>query len=62
MKVGDMVKHAYSKRGMLGIIMEIVSWRHAETMVAHLSPFVLWDDGRYEKCMAGLLEVINESR
>ena len=46
MNVGDIVKHAYSEGGMLGIIVEIVTWRHTE----NTTPFVLWTDGRVSKC------------
>jgi len=58
MKVGDLVRHVYSKRGMIGIIVEIISWRHTESK----TPFVLWDDGQYEKVQWGLIEAVNESR
>jgi len=56
MKVGDLVRHIYPERGMIGIIVEIVSWRHTESK----TPFILWDDGRTAKIQPGLIEVINE--
>ena len=58
MKVGELVRHVYSERGMTGIIVEIVSWAHTESK----TPFVLWDDGRISKVQWGLIEVVNESR
>jgi hypothetical protein len=58
MKVGDLVRHVYSVRGMVGIIVELVSWRHTETK----TPFVLWDDGGIRNVQWGLIEVISESR
>jgi hypothetical protein len=58
MKVGDLVRHKHSDRGMMGVVVEIISWRHTKNK----TPFVLWDDGRYNKCQPGLLEVISESR
>jgi hypothetical protein len=57
MKVGDLVRHVYSVRGMVGIIVELVSWRHTETK----TPFVLWDDGGIRRVQWGLIEVISES-
>ena len=56
MNVGDLVRHKRSERGMMGVIVEIVSWRHTDNK----TPLVLWDDGRYSKCQPGLLEVISE--
>ena len=58
MKVGDLVKHLYSERGMTGIIVELVSWAHTESE----TPFVLWDDGRISKVQWGLIKAVNESR
>ena len=58
MKVGSLVRHVYSERGMTGIIVEIVSWQHTEAK----TPFVLWDDGRIGKVQWGLIEAVNESR
>jgi hypothetical protein len=58
MKVGDLVRHIYSERGMVGIIVEIVSWKHTESK----TPFILWDDGTIRKIQWGLIEVVNESR
>ena len=51
MKVGDMVKHVYSESGMLGVIVEIVTWQHTD----NTTPFVLWSDGRISKCQWALL-------
>lgn len=58
MKVGELVRHVYSERGMTGIIVEIVSWAHTESK----TPFVLWDDGRISKVQWGLIEAVDESR
>ena len=58
MKVGDLVRHVYSERGMTGVIVELVSWRHTETK----TPVVLWDDGGIRKIQWGHIEVVNESR
>ena len=58
MKVGDLVKHLYSERGMMGIIVEIYAWKHTESK----TPFVLWDDGRISKVQWGLIKAVNESR
>ena len=58
MKVGDLVRHIQSERGMLGIIVEIVSWAHTESK----TPFILWDDGRISKTQWGLIEAANEYR
>ena len=58
MKVGSLVRHVYSERGMTGIIVEIVSWRHTEAT----TPFILWDDGSIRKIQWGLIEVVCESR
>ena len=58
MKVGDLVRHIYSERGMMGIIVEIKSWAHTESK----TPFILWDDGTIRKIQWGLIEVVNESR
>ena len=55
MKVGDLVRHIRDP-GMIGIIVQIVSWKHTESK----TPFVLWDDGRTAKIQPGLIEVINE--
>jgi len=57
-KVGDLVRHTYSERGMLGIIVEIVSWKHT----ASRTPFILWDDGRIGKIQWGLIRAVNEHR
>ena len=58
MKVGDLVRHIYSERGMMGVIVEIMSWRHTESK----TPFVLWDDGVIRKVQWGLIEAANETR
>jgi hypothetical protein len=58
MKVGDLVRHVHSERGMTGVIVIIVSWRHTESK----TPFVLWDDGGIKKVQWGLIEAVNESR
>jgi len=58
MKVGDLVRHIYSERGMMGIIVEMKSWAHTESK----TPFVLWDDGRIAKIQRGLIEVVSASR
>ena len=58
MKVGDLVRHIYSERGMVGIIVEIKSWAHTESK----TPVVLWDDGRIAKIQWGLIEVVSEGR
>jgi hypothetical protein len=58
MKVGDLVKIVHSPDpGMMGIIVELVSWQHTETK----TPFVLWGDGSIRKIQWGVIEVINES-
>jgi len=53
-KVGDLVRDKRSVIGMMGVIVEIVSWRHTENK----TPFVLWSDGRYDPAMSSLLEAI----
>ena len=59
MKVGDLVRLVHSPEGgMMGIIVELVSWQHTETK----TPFVLWDDGGIRKVQWGLIELISESR
>ena len=58
MKVGDLVRHIYSERGMMGIIVKIVSWKHTESK----TPFILWADGRTTKVQWGLIELVNASR
>lgn len=58
MKVGDLVRHVYSERGMTGIIVEIYAWKHTENK----TPFVLWDDGRIAKIQWGLIKAVNASR
>jgi len=55
-KVGDLVRHIYSERGMMGMIVEIVSWKHTESK----TPFILWDDGSISKIQWGLIEVISD--
>jgi hypothetical protein len=55
-KVGDLVRDKRSVIGMMGVIVEIVSWRHTENK----TPFVLWSDGRCDPAMSSLLEVISE--
>jgi hypothetical protein len=57
-KVGDLVRHIYSERGMIGLIVNIVSWKHTESK----TPFVLWDDGKITKVQWGLIEIVSESR
>ena len=57
MKVGDLVRHIRDP-GMIGIIVQIVSWKHTESK----TPFVLWDDGRIAKIQWGLIEAVNENR
>ncbi len=51
MKAGDLVRHKRSERGMTGIIVRI----HVNK-----TPIVMWDDGRYGKCIPAYLEVIRE--
>lgn len=58
MKVGDLVRHIHSERGMTGVIVEIVSWRHTKSK----TPFILWDDGSIRKIQWGLIEAVNECR
>ena len=58
MKVGDLVRHVYSERGMTGIIIEIYAWKHTKSK----TPFILWDDGRIAKVQWGLIEAVNASR
>ena len=58
MKVGDLVKHLYSERGMTGVIVEIVSWKHTESK----TPFVLWYDVTISKVQWVVIEAVNESR
>ena len=58
MKVGDLVRLVHTGRSMVGIIVELVSWRHTETK----TPFVLWDDGSIRKIQWGHIEAVNESR
>ena len=53
MKAGDLVRHKRSERGMMGMIVKI----HVNK-----TPFVLWDDGRCNKCIPAYLEVVSESR
>ena len=58
MKLGDLVRHVYTRPVTTGIIVEIVSWAHTESK----TPFILWDDGRISKVQWGLIEAVNESR
>lgn len=51
MKIGDIVRHAYSESGMLGVIVEIMTWHHTD----NTAPYVLWSDGRVSKCAWPLL-------
>ena len=57
MKVGDLVRHIRDP-GMIGIIVQIVSWKHTESK----TPFILWGDGNIRKIQWGLIEMISESR
>ena len=52
MKAGDLVRHKLSGY-LMGIIVKI----HVNK-----TPIVMWDDGRYGKCIPAYLEVISESR
>ena len=57
MKVGDLVRLVHSPEGgMMGMIVEIVSWKHTESK----TPFILWDDGSISKIQWGLIEVISD--
>ena len=59
MKVGDLVRLVHSPEGgMMGIIVELVSWQHTETK----TPFILWGDGSIRKIQWGHIEAVNESR
>ena len=57
MKVGDLVRDKRLVIGMMGVIVEIVSWRNYPQKQ---TPFVLWSDGRCDPAMSALLEVISE--
>jgi len=52
-KLGELVRHRRSERGMLGIVVEIYK---------NETPVVLWDDGRRQQCTPIFLEVVSESR
>ena len=52
MKVGDLVRHKRSERGMTGIIVGFLWHSH--------NPVVLWDEGRCNWCVSRFLEVVND--
>ena len=54
MKVGDLVKHRLSERGMTGVITKM---NVDERRPVHI---VLWDDGRHSDCISDYLEVVSD--